>query len=59
MQKVFFSLLAVIFLWACNNNAGDASTADSLNRTAPVDTAGRMDTTSYERNNVIDADSTK
>jgi len=55
MEKVFFSLIAVFFLVACNNSGtNDKSTADSLNRAPTIDTVDRkMDTASYERNGVV------
>jgi hypothetical protein len=55
MEKVFFSLVMVFFLIACNNaGRNDKATADSLNRAPTIDTVERkMDTASYERNNVV------
>ena len=55
MEKVFFSLIVLIFLIACNNSGtNDKATADSLNRAPTIDTVERkMDTASYERNNVV------
>ncbi len=55
MGKVFFSSLVVFFLVGCDNSSTHStSTADSLNRAPSIDTVERkMDTASYERNNVV------
>ena len=59
MKKFFFFSLTAFFLAACSNSTGKTSTADSLNHAASVDTMHVKDTTSYERNNVTGADSTR
>jgi hypothetical protein len=59
MKRIFFALLASFLILACNNSGNKTTTADSLNRAPSLDTMKAGDTTSYERNNVTGADSTK